>query len=109
MVNHESSKLRRIDDPGEPDEDAINLLRKYAGLFLWNGEAAQEDSLEVLERDGPTDQRLTESCQFSSLPHAEICVGHGYRRDSLSLGRAIAQRAAYKSALAMEDMVSRWA
>jgi glycine/D-amino acid oxidase-like deaminating enzyme len=49
-LNNESSKPGRIDDRAEPDEDAINLLRKYAGQFLWNGESAQEDNLEILER-----------------------------------------------------------
>src|SRR4051794_18326484 len=46
-LNNERSELGRIDDQAEPDEDAINLLRKYAGQFLLNGESAQEDGLEV--------------------------------------------------------------
>jgi len=49
-LNNEGSELGKIDDRAEPDEDAINLLCKYASQFLWNGECAQEDSLEVLEK-----------------------------------------------------------
>ena len=73
-LNNEGSKLGKIDDQAEPDEDAINLLRKYAGQFLWNGECAQENSLEVLEKGRtyrPTINR--ELPILTSLSRGDLC------------------------------------
>jgi glycine/D-amino acid oxidase-like deaminating enzyme len=84
-LNNESSKLGRIDDQAEPDEDAINRLRKYAGQFLWNGESAQEDSLEVLEKGRtyrPTIDR--ELPILTSISRGDLCGPRIPEEQSLS-------------------------
>jgi len=83
-LNNEGSKLGKIDDEAEPDEDAISLLRKYAHQFLWNGECAQEDSLEVLEKGRthrPTIDR--ELPILASLTRGDLCGPRISKQQSL--------------------------
>jgi glycine/D-amino acid oxidase-like deaminating enzyme len=84
-LNNEGGKPGRIDDQAEPDKAAINLLRKYAGRFLWNGEPAQEDGLEVLEKGRtyrPTIGR--ELPILTSVSRGDLCGSRISKEQSLS-------------------------
>lgn len=84
-LNNESSKPGRIDDQAEPDEDAINLLHKYAGQFLWNGESAQENGMEILEKGRtyrPTINR--ELPILTSISRGDLCGSRISKEQSLS-------------------------
>jgi glycine/D-amino acid oxidase-like deaminating enzyme len=110
-LNNEETKLGNVDDQAEPDEDAINRLRDYAAQFLLNGESAQQEGLEVLEKGRtyrPTIDRelpILTSVSCSDLngsriskeqPHRGqrdcaksgvwVCTGHGKYGITLGLG-----------------------
>jgi glycine/D-amino acid oxidase-like deaminating enzyme len=110
-LNNEETKPGSIADQEIPDEDAINRLRHYAAKFLRNGESAQQEGPEVLEKGRtyrPTIDRelpILTSLSFNDLYGSRIskershqgqrswaktgvwvCTGHGKYGMTLGLG-----------------------
>src|SRR2546421_34269 len=82
-----------------------NTLRSFSGMDSTRCEMIRK----CWRKGGPTDLQSTESYLLSPLSHAQICAGHGSRRQNLTMSKEIAQKAVFGSAQAMEGMVLRWA